>query len=99
MSSSTYFFSDQYDVGMEYSGFATEWDEVVFRGDPADRVFVAFWLREQRVIAGMNVNVWDVNEHLQALIRSRRAVDAAMSTDPDSPLESLAPEEEPTNAR
>ncbi len=94
-----YFFSDQYDVGMEYSGFATEWDEVVFRGDPADREFIAFWLREQRVIAGMNVNVWDVNEHLQALIRSRRAVDAATLTDPDSPLESLVAEEEPTNAR
>ncbi len=39
-----YFFSDQYDVGMEYSGFATEWDEVVFRGDPAEREFIAFWL-------------------------------------------------------
>jgi 3-phenylpropionate/trans-cinnamate dioxygenase ferredoxin reductase component len=49
---------------MEYSGYATEWDEVVFRGDPADREFVAFWLREQRVVAGMNVNVRDVNEHV-----------------------------------
>ena len=65
-----YFYSDQYDVGMEYSGYATEWDEVVFRGDPASREFVAFWLVEQRVVAGMNVNVWDVNEHVQALIRS-----------------------------
>jgi 3-phenylpropionate/trans-cinnamate dioxygenase ferredoxin reductase subunit len=93
-----YFFSDQYDVGMEYSGFATEWDEVVFRGDPADCEFVAFWLREQRVVAGMNVNVWDVNEHVQALIRSRRALDPATLTDTDTPLESLVPEEEPTNA-
>jgi 3-phenylpropionate/trans-cinnamate dioxygenase ferredoxin reductase component len=93
-----YFFSDQYDVGMEYSGFATEWDEVVFRGDPADREFVAFWLREQRVVAGMNVNVWDVNEEVQALIRSRRAVEPATLTDPETPLESLVPEEEPTNA-
>jgi 3-phenylpropionate/trans-cinnamate dioxygenase ferredoxin reductase subunit len=92
-----YFFSDQYDVGMEYSGFASGWDEVVFRGDPADREFVAFWLREQRVVAGMNVNVWDVNEHVQALIRSQQAVDAATLTDPDTPLESLVPEEESTN--
>jgi 3-phenylpropionate/trans-cinnamate dioxygenase ferredoxin reductase component len=84
-----YFFSDQYDIGMEYSGFATEWDEVVFRGDPAGREFIAFWLREHRVVAGMNVNVWDVNEHLQALIRSRRTVDAATLTDPDTPLDSL----------
>jgi 3-phenylpropionate/trans-cinnamate dioxygenase ferredoxin reductase component len=85
-----YFYSDQYDVGMEYSGLATEWDEVVFRGDPASREFVAFWLREQRVVAGMNVNVWDVNEHIQALIRSRTVVETALLTDPDTPLESLA---------
>jgi 3-phenylpropionate/trans-cinnamate dioxygenase ferredoxin reductase subunit len=94
-----YFFSDQYDVGMEYSGHATEWDEVVFRGDPGQREFIAFWLREQRVLAAMNVNVWDVNEQLQALIRSRRVVDAATLTDPGTPLESLVAEEEPTHGR
>src|SRR5205823_13304080 len=54
-----YFFSDQYDVGMEYSGYATDWDEVVFRGDPQGREFIAFWLADGRVVAGMNVNVWD----------------------------------------
>ncbi len=32
-----YFFSDQYDVGMEDSGYAPTWDGVVFRGDRADR--------------------------------------------------------------
>src|SRR5207248_4933891 len=51
-----YFFSDQYEVGMEYSGYATEWDEVRFRGDPAGGEFVAFWLKDRRVLAGMNVN-------------------------------------------
>jgi 3-phenylpropionate/trans-cinnamate dioxygenase ferredoxin reductase subunit len=91
-----YFFSDQYDVGMEYSGFATDWDEVVFRGDPASREFIAFWLREARVVAGMNVNVWDVNEHLQALIRSRRAISVAALTDPDTPLDALVADSEPT---
>ena len=85
-----YFFSDQYDVGMEYSGYATEWDEVVFRGDRGAGEFIAFWLRDGRVLAGMNVNVWDVNEHVQALIRSRRTVDVGALTDPDTPLESLA---------
>jgi 3-phenylpropionate/trans-cinnamate dioxygenase ferredoxin reductase subunit len=90
-----YFFSDQYDVGMEYSGFATEWDEVVFRGDPASREFIAFWLSEQRVVAGMNVNVWDVNEHVQALVRSRRIIDVALLVDPDTPLDSLAGASEP----
>ena len=85
-----YLYSDRYDVGMEYSGLATEWDQVVFRGDPASREFVAFWLHEQRVVAGMNVNVWDVNEHVQALIRSRRAVAAAELADPECALAALA---------
>jgi 3-phenylpropionate/trans-cinnamate dioxygenase ferredoxin reductase component len=84
-----YFFSDQYDVGMEYSGYAPHWDKVVFRGDRDDGEFVAFWLQDDRVIAGMNVNVWEVNEHVQALIRSRQAVDVAALTDSDTPLESL----------
>jgi 3-phenylpropionate/trans-cinnamate dioxygenase ferredoxin reductase component len=86
-----YFFSDQYDVGMEYSGFATEWDQVVFRGDRDGGEFVAFWLRENHVLAGMNVNVWDVNEHVQALIRSREAVDPSALGDADIPLDALVP--------
>ncbi len=84
-----YFFSDQYDLGMEYSGHAPQWDEVVFRGDPADGEFIAFWMREERVVAGMNVNVWDVNEHVQALIRAREPVDRAALADRDTPLDSL----------
>lgn len=70
-----YFYSDQYDVGMEYSGFAGGEDEVVFRGDPAAREFVAFWLRDGRVAAGMNVNVWGVTEAIEALVRSQIPVD------------------------
>jgi 3-phenylpropionate/trans-cinnamate dioxygenase ferredoxin reductase subunit len=84
-----YFFSDQYDVGMEYAGLSEPGDEVVFRGDPATREFVAFWLRDGRVTAGMNVNVWDVNEHIQELVRSRATVDRARLVDPDVPLETL----------
>jgi 3-phenylpropionate/trans-cinnamate dioxygenase ferredoxin reductase subunit len=87
-----YFFSDQYEVGMEYSGYATSWDQVVFRGEPGTGEFVAFWLQERRVLAGMNVNVWDVNEHVQALIRSGRPVELEALRDPDVPLESLAGE-------
>lgn len=85
-----YFFSDQYDVGMEYSGLHTESDRLVFRGDRDDGAFVAFWLRDDRVVAGMNVNVWDVNEHVQTLIRARAPVDIATLTDPDTPLDALA---------
>ena len=88
-----YFFSDQYDVGMEYSGYATDWDEIAFRGDPASREFIAFWLKDERVLAGMNVNVWDVNEHIQALIRARRRIDRARPADTDVPLADLVPAE------
>ena len=84
-----YFFSDQYEVGMEYSGFATEWDQVVVDGDRDAGEFVAFWLKDERVLAGMSVNVWDVNQHVQALIRSRQPVDPAALLDNDTPLEAL----------
>ena len=87
-----YFFSDQYDVGMEYSGYATSWDQVVFRGDRDGGEFIAFWLSDGRVVGGMNVNVWDVNQHVQELIRSRRAVDVAALTDASTPLDSLVAE-------
>jgi 3-phenylpropionate/trans-cinnamate dioxygenase ferredoxin reductase component len=90
-----YFFSDQYDVGMEYSGYAPEWDDVVFRGDRDGGEFVAFWLRDGRVVAGMNVNVWNVNEHVQALIRARQPADVAALTDPGTPLDRLAAELDP----
>ena len=84
-----YFFSDQYEVGMEYSGFARDWDRVVFRGDPASREFVAFWIGDDRVVAGMNVNVWDVNDPIQRLIRERIEIDDRRLADPDVPIDGL----------
>ena len=84
-----YFFSDQYDVGMEYCGYATGRDRVVFRGDPASGEFIAFWLADGRVLAGMNVNVWDVADTIQALIAGGKAVDEQRLTDPDVPLTAL----------
>jgi len=85
-----YFFSDQYDVGMEYAGYATSWDRVVVRGDLAGREFIAFWLAGDRVLAGMNVNVWDVTDTIQRLIRERVAIDDRRLADPDVPLDELA---------
>jgi 3-phenylpropionate/trans-cinnamate dioxygenase ferredoxin reductase subunit len=85
-----YFFSDQYDVGMEYAGYATSWDRVLVRGDVASREFIAFWLAGDRVLAGMNVNVWDVTDTIQRMIRERVAVDDRRLADPDVPLEELA---------
>ncbi len=88
-----YFFSDQYDLGMEYSGYAPpgSYDQVVCRGDVGKREFVAFWLAGGRLLAGMNVNVWDVAEPVRQLIREGRPLDADALADPDVPLESLLP--------
>jgi 3-phenylpropionate/trans-cinnamate dioxygenase ferredoxin reductase subunit len=86
-----YFYTDQYDLGMEYSGLGAPGDRVVCRGNPDDGEFIAFWLSEDgRVTAGMNVNVWDVTDPIQALIRSRRVVQPARLEDPDTSLEALA---------
>ncbi|MDH6434183.1 3-phenylpropionate/trans-cinnamate dioxygenase ferredoxin reductase subunit [Streptomyces sp. SAI-144] len=88
-----YFFSDQYDLGMEYSGWAPpgSYDEVVIRGDAGKREFIAFWVKQGRVLAGMNVNVWDVTEPIQGLIRSRAQVDTEALADPHVPLVNLVP--------
>jgi 3-phenylpropionate/trans-cinnamate dioxygenase ferredoxin reductase component len=87
-----YFYTDQYDLGMEYVGHAEpgEYDQVVFRGDVPGREFIAFWLKDSRVLAGMNVNVWDVTDPIKALIRSGAAIDPARLADPDVPLADLA---------
>lgn len=83
-----YFFSDQYDLGMETSGVPEPggYDEVVYRGDRQAREFIAFWLSGGALVAGMNVNVWDVTEPIQELIRSGRKLDPARLADPDVPL-------------
>ncbi|OCB13564.1 pyridine nucleotide-disulfide oxidoreductase [Mycolicibacterium porcinum] len=82
-----YFFTDQYDLGMEYVGHAPEYQRVVFRGDVAGREFIAFWLDgANRVLAGMNVNVWDVLDDVKALIRSAAPVDPERIADPAQPL-------------
>ena len=87
-----YFFSDQYDLGMEYSGYVPPggYDQVVFRGDVGKREFVAFWLSGGRVLAGMNVNVWDVNDQVQELVRAGRPADPARLADPGVPLAEVA---------
>jgi 3-phenylpropionate/trans-cinnamate dioxygenase ferredoxin reductase component len=85
-----YFFTDQYDLGMEYVGWAPDYERAVFRGDVDGREFVVFWLdSENRVLAGMNVNVWDVLDDVKALIRSQSPVDADKLADPQQALGSL----------
>ena len=76
---------------MEYSGYVEPdgYDEVVFRGDVARREFIAFWLSGGRVLAGMNVNIWGVNDAIQCLVRAGRPVGRDALQDPERPLESL----------
>ena len=83
-----YFFSDQYDLGMECSGLPSPgtYNQVAYRGDRNALEFIAFWLSRGTVIAGMNVNVWDVTADIQSLIRSARQVDLSRLTDPAIPL-------------
>jgi 3-phenylpropionate/trans-cinnamate dioxygenase ferredoxin reductase component len=89
-----YFFTDQYDLGMEYAGWVSPdaKPEVVVRGDLAGREFIAFWTQDGKVLAGMNVNIWDVSDQIQDLIRAGlegTTVDPARLADPDVPLTGL----------
>ncbi len=90
-----YFYTDQYDLGMEFVGdlagdvAAKNYDTVVYRGDLDARKFIAFWTRGGRVIAGMNVNIWDVNVDIEALVRSGRVVDVDSLADTSVPLAEL----------
>ena len=84
-----YFFSDQYDFGMEYRGWSTATDEVVIRHGASENGFIAFWLRDSRLVPAMNANIWDQGEALEGLILSGAQVDKARLTDPDRELTSL----------
>jgi len=86
-----YFYSDQYELGMECAGLPSPgfYDQVLYRGDPKTLEFIAFWLSAGAVIAGMNVNVWDVTDDIQSLIRSARPVDPSRLTNPEIPLTDL----------
>jgi 3-phenylpropionate/trans-cinnamate dioxygenase ferredoxin reductase component len=85
-----YFYSDQYDVGMEFAGDLQEADRLVVRGDTDAHEFIAFWLAGDRLVAGMNVNVWDVSDSIQTLISKGSHVDDAQLSDAEISLESLA---------
>jgi 3-phenylpropionate/trans-cinnamate dioxygenase ferredoxin reductase subunit len=86
-----YFFTDQYDLGMEYTGHVEPEDnaDVVIRGDLGAREFIAFWLRDRRILAGMNVNVWEVTATIKQLVQSEQEIDTGRLADPDFPLDGL----------
>jgi 3-phenylpropionate/trans-cinnamate dioxygenase ferredoxin reductase component len=85
-----YFYSDQFDLGMEYRGHAPEWGAVVLRGDVGARRFHAFWMADSRVIAAMNVNLWDDGPALRRLVESEERIDPARLADPSVPLAAAA---------
>jgi 3-phenylpropionate/trans-cinnamate dioxygenase ferredoxin reductase component len=87
-----YFYTDQYDLGMEYCGHVEPdgYDQVIFRGDVPGREFIAFWMAGERVVGGMNVNVWGVTEKIEALVRDGRPALLDRLADPDVPLDSVS---------
>jgi len=86
-----YFYSDQYDLGMEYSGYVESghYDQIVFRGEVSEGKYIAFWLDQGRVLAGMNVNVWDVSDTIAELVRFGTPIDVTRLQDPKVPLDDL----------
>lgn len=86
-----YFFTDQYDLGMEYSGLSDGYEKVVFRGDVPGREFVVFWLDgDDSVLAGMQVNIWDQLDAIKELIVSGDPVDPEKLADSSVELSELS---------
>jgi 3-phenylpropionate/trans-cinnamate dioxygenase ferredoxin reductase component len=86
-----YFYSDQYDLSMEYRGWAPVFDQVIFRGDVASSQFLTFWLHERQIVAVMNANVWDIGDTIEQLLHGGQPVDPAALADTDTDLVHLAP--------
>ena len=86
-----YFYSDQYDLSMEYRGWAPVFDQVIFRGDVAGGQFLAFWLHQRQVVAVMNANVWDAGETIEHLVTVGEPVDPSALADTDTDLVRLVP--------
>ena len=86
-----YFFTDQYDLGMEYTGYIGRrgYDQVVFRRFPGPGQVIVFWLLDGRLLAGMNVNVWDIASDIGRLVVSGKRLDSDSLADPSLPLEAL----------
>src|SRR5262249_11972998 len=86
-----YFYSDQYDLGMETAGLPDpdSYDQIIYRGDRDAREFIAFWLLDGVVVAVVTHTVWDLNYTRQKLPRPRHLLNVARLADPDVPLTDL----------
>jgi 3-phenylpropionate/trans-cinnamate dioxygenase ferredoxin reductase component len=87
----SYFFTDQYDLSMEYTGDIgpAGYDRVIFRRYADSGQMIVFWLYEQRILAGMNINIWDVADDIERLIQSARPINADDLGNPAIPLATL----------
>jgi 3-phenylpropionate/trans-cinnamate dioxygenase ferredoxin reductase subunit len=92
-----FFYSDQYDAGLEYAGYVPKdaGAELVVRGDLATNEFMAFWVLPDgdgdgvKVLAGMHVNMWDTMDAVQTLIREGTVLSRERLADPSVSLEDL----------
>jgi NADPH-dependent 2,4-dienoyl-CoA reductase/sulfur reductase-like enzyme len=86
-----YVYSDQFEIGMEFAGYPPliQGATLVYRGSKESKEFIVFWLVEGRVIAGMNVNVWDVSDDIKGVIQRANVVDQDALANPDVPLAGL----------
>jgi 3-phenylpropionate/trans-cinnamate dioxygenase ferredoxin reductase subunit len=84
-----WFWSDQYDRNIQYTGFHGPWDELVFRGDPGAERVSAFYLKDGTVRACLAINSPRDARRAARLIRDRVAVDAAALADERTDLRAL----------
>ncbi len=91
-----YFWSDQYDVNLEYRGNASGDDRAVWRGDRAGLTFSVFYLRDGLVDAVLSMNDSKTNEVGGKLIESRRPVSEAALADMGVDLNELVPPAAPS---
>ena len=84
-----WFWSDQYDFNLQYTGFHKEWDELIVRGSMEERNFVAFYRKDERVLAAVAVNRGKDLRRSMRLIKAQRPVDATKLQDPDVDLRAL----------
>jgi 3-phenylpropionate/trans-cinnamate dioxygenase ferredoxin reductase component len=86
----SYFFTDQYDLSMEYTGDIgpSGYDQVIFRRHADPRQLIVFWLQKQRVQAGMNINIWEVADDIERLVQSPHPAITDDLADPGIPLDS-----------
>ncbi len=86
-----YFYTDQYDAGLEYIGHVPRGidTEPILRGDPESGSFMAFWVADGRILAALHVNQWDSLAPAEPLIAARTPVHPDRLADPQVPIDQV----------